>query len=77
MLDVLFGDEVDAVDVGGDDLPRQLAGHLDRDALGQRVAADRAVAALDDILHRRVELGLDADDFDVRIDRLAPRSTCR
>ena len=29
-----------------------------------------AVAALDDILHRRVELGLDPDDLDVGLDRL-------
>ena len=61
MFDVLFADQVDAVDQLGDDLAGQLARFLDRDALGQRVAADRAMAAFDDILHRRIKLGLDAD----------------
>ena len=77
MLDVLFGDEVDAVDLGGDDPARQLARLLDRDALGQRVAADRAIAALDDILHRRIELGLDPDDLDAGLDRLGGGRRCR
>ena len=66
-------DQVDAVDQLGDDLARQLARLLDRDALGQRVAADRAMAALDDILHRRIKLGLDADHLDPRLHRLGGR----
>ena len=36
---------------------------LDRDALGQRVAAHRQLRALDGVVHRRIELGLDADDL--------------
>jgi hypothetical protein len=64
MLDVPLGDQVDAVDVGGDDLAGELARHLDRDSLGERVAANRAVAAVDDILHRWIEFGFDPDDFD-------------
>ncbi len=73
MLDVLFGDEVDAVDVLGDDLAGERAGFLDGDALGQRIAADRAMTAFDDILHRRVKLGLDPDDLDAGPDRLGRR----
>ncbi len=51
----------------------QLARLLDRNALGQRVAADRAMAALDDILHRRIKLGLDPDHLDPRLQRLGRR----
>ena len=48
----------------------QLARLLDRDALGQRVAADRAMLAFDDILHRRIKLGLDPDHLDAGLERL-------
>ena len=66
----LLGDQVDAVDQVGDDRAGQLARLLDRNALGQRIAADRAMAVLDDILHRRIKLGLDADHLDAGLQRL-------
>ena len=52
-----------------DDRAGELARLLDRDALGQCVAGEWAMAAFDDIVHRGEELGLDADHFD-RLDRL-------
>ena len=52
-----------------EDARRKLARLLDRDAFGQRVAAERHVAVLDRAFHRRIELGLDADQLDVGLDR--------
>ena len=42
---------------------------LDRDALGQGIAAERQMNALDGAFHRRIELGLDSDQLQVRLDR--------
>ena len=42
---------------------------FDRNAFGQRVAAKRHLAMLDCAFHRGIELGLDPDQFDVRLHR--------
>ena len=49
---------------------RDLPGRLDGNTLGQRVAAHRQVRALDGVVHGRIELGLHADQADVRFHRL-------
>ena len=43
---------------------------LDRDAFGQRRAADRPVLGRDGVVEGGIEGGLDADDLDVGLDRL-------
>ncbi len=52
-----------------DDLGGDPAGRFDRNAFGERIAAHRQMLALDDVVHRRIELGLHADDAQVRLDR--------
>ena len=68
-LEVAFGNQHDIVRVFLEDSRRQLARLLDRDAFGERVAAQRHVAALDRAFHRGIELGLDSDQLDVRLHR--------
>ena len=46
-----------------------LPGDLDRDAFGERVAAHRQIAAMDGVVHRGIEPGLDAHDAQRRLDR--------
>jgi hypothetical protein len=46
-----------------------LADRLDRDALRQRRAADRSIAASDRVMEGRVEARLDPDDLDLRLRR--------
>ena len=68
-LEIALVDEHDFIGEVGQDARGQLARLLDRDALGERVAAERHVAALDRALHRRIELRLDPDQLDVGLHR--------
>ena len=52
-----------------DDRQRQFADILDRDAFRQSRPADRAIAALERVPHRRIKQGFRAEDFDLRIAR--------
>ena len=61
LLDRALGDEDEIIGQVLENLPGEHAGLLDRNALGQRVAAEREPAALDRAFHRRVELGLGPD----------------
>ena len=66
----LLGHQHHVVDEAADDLQRQLADILDGDAFGERLAADLRVLAAQCRPHGRIELGLDADDLGVRLQRL-------
>ena len=68
-LEVALGDEHHVIGKFPEDARRELARLLDGNALGERIAAQRHLAALDRAFHRRVELGLDSDQLDVRLDR--------
>ena len=76
-LEVALGDQHDVVGKLLEDPRRQLARLLDGNAFRKRVAAKRHLAVLDRAFHRRIKLGLDSDELDVRLDRPAPRSTRR
>ena len=68
----LLGDEVDAVHLGGDDLRGSAApGSLTAMPSASVSPPIAPLAALDDILHRRIELGLDPDDLDAGLIALA------
>src|SRR5690606_24674940 len=70
VLDVALTDQHDVVDVSADQRLGQRAGRLYRDTLGERVAAHGQLGATDLVVHRRVELGLNADDLDPGFDGL-------
>ena len=70
VLDLLFGDQHDVVDQRAHDLGGDAAGRLDRDAFRERVAAHRKLLPLDEVVHRRIERGLHADDLDIGLERL-------
>ena len=55
------------VDQFGDDLPRELAGRLDRNAFGQRVTAARPLVDRHRRVHRREQFGLHSDHLDLRL----------
>ena len=64
VLDLRFAHEHDVIDQRAHDLAGDAAGRLDRDALGERVAAHRKLRLLDQVVHRRIKRGLNADDLE-------------
>ena len=63
VLDLLFAHEHDVIDQRVHDLASDAARCLDRDALGERVAAHRKLRLLEEVVHRRIKRGLHADDL--------------
>ena len=68
-LELGFVDERDVVDEAADDFGGDLARRFDGDAFGQRIAARRQSAAMDGVVHRGIEPGLNAHDPQRRLDR--------
>ena len=68
-FDRRFGDEQHVAHHVAQDRERNAADAFDRDALGDRHAADVHVLALELGVERRIELGLDADHFGLRPER--------
>ena len=69
-LDQLLADQQDVLDQFLDDRPGQRARFLDRDAVGERLAARGRRQPVDGLIHGGEQLGLDAVDLDLGLDRL-------
>ena len=68
-LEIALGYEHDVVEIVLEDARGKLARLLNGNALGESIPTERHEAIFDHALHRRVELGLDPDQADVRLDR--------
>ncbi len=65
LFQIALGHEQDIVDQFADEPDIDRPRHLDRDALRQGIAGGGQRGALHQIVHRRIELGLDPDHVDI------------
>ena len=69
-LDGRFGHDDNIVDQPPDDFQRDVAGRFDGDALGDAGATQGRLDPVQGVIHRGIQIRLDADNIDFRRDRL-------